>query len=1036
MRSLWPIALIVTHAAAAAATLTPAPSYYVQYNDTLPLFSPYSCSDPCVRVGGCGAGTNVTCDPSALAAACDALAGCLAFDGDGWLRGCANASCGAPLQPVPGATTWVKRGGDAPSRPVAPVTDVHYPHEQQAEEGEYAAALPALVEAGQDIAGRAWALLACSNGNHVNASVGEVACGSYTLLTVSLPNHSSGTATSSTTTCTTSTDVVVERKFSRWAALSLLYPGGVEAARLRRSVGSVHALQSQQLDYGGLLRDQPSYYTHVNYNVTDYIGSRVLSDTSGEANFTAAAAYLPPVRDYGHIGSVNGTVKFSVSPDGLIKRSDGDIYTPATNAITPQPGQLVFHPADYLPYWPASNWSVTKSGLVGGSLRVVATAAFDPQAQLGFEQLAFCPGAAAEPTVYIRLQAITGNTAGSSSDMGGPYQYFGVSADRIVTPMADDGAAFYAALFAEQAAWQQTFSGAAQLQLPGAEGARQVDTAVGGIVTGLTLYTGLQPTYGNGGDYWTPGDALLWETGTLNTALLAYGLIRQAADRVGYYLWNYVDAADGTLNVTRLCSEGGFGDALSDAGELLALFVDTAAAMLRYEQGGAEWVAAHLPVFAAVTNYTLQLRLNASAATAPGSVTHGLIYGSPEHDTCRAPDYYYHNSAWLLRGLMAAGPFLREYGGPGYAVLAAEVVREVPRFRADLHASLELATVTSSDGRPLFVPPIAAVNVTPYTRMTESEVSEYALFRYWPDMLRSGVLPPGYGPAILAYRAAHGGAVSGLTRFSSRLDQMPSFGYAGAFLQHDDLPQFHLMLYSHMASYSSRGVFSSSEQLPFRADSLGRWRDYMWTTTGGGATAAGTADATGGSAVSAASYAGGRGRGSGSGQGWTPLEAGIDMCIASVLLPTLATRWQLVYEDADHRGHVWLAKGAPRRWYASTSSQPFEALHVPTAVGRISLSATTEAHAAQPVQYSHMNVSVSAPPYGAGDTALGRQCYLLHLRLRGREAGWVMRHAKVAGGPGVTIDSIDPAAEMVTVAVRQLQAVVSFSVTAVLERDV
>jgi hypothetical protein len=57
---------------------------------------------------------------------------------------------------------------------------------------------------------------------------------------------------------------------------------------------------------------------------------------------------------------------------------------------------------------------------------------------------------------------------------------------------------------------------------------------------------------------------------------------------------------------------------------------------LGYTANGTEWVAASLVPFIHLANFTLHMWENATVNATPlGDVAHGLIWGSPEHDTCR-----------------------------------------------------------------------------------------------------------------------------------------------------------------------------------------------------------------------------------------------------------------------------------------------------------------------------------------------------------------------------------------------------------------
>jgi hypothetical protein len=70
------------------------------------------------------------------------------------------------------------------------------------------------------------------------------------------------------------------------------------------------------------------------------------------------------------------------------------------------------------------------------------------------------------------------------------------------------------------------------------------------------------------------------------------------------------------------------------------------------------------------------------------------------------------------------------------------------------------------------------------------------------------------------------------------------------------------------------------------------------------------------------------------------MELSVDLCTPSQMQVALMTTWQLVLHDPDS-AVVWLAKGAPRRWYSGNSSgesSSFAVRHAPTKYGLISFS--------------------------------------------------------------------------------------------------
>ena len=80
---------------------------------------------------------------------------------------------------------------------------------------------------------------------------------------------------------------------------------------------------------------------------------------------------------------------------------------------------------------------------------------------------------------------------------------------------------------------------------------------------------------------------------------------------------------------------------LADYGEMIDLFARTARLQLGTTNGDSKWLDSNLAAGLRLMNFTLQMRLNATAR--PGEVagvnaSAGMIFGSPEHDTCTDPE--------------------------------------------------------------------------------------------------------------------------------------------------------------------------------------------------------------------------------------------------------------------------------------------------------------------------------------------------------------------------------------------------------------
>ena len=56
-------------------------------------------------------------------------------------------------------------------------------------------------------------------------------------------------------------------------------------------------------------------------------------------------------------------------------------------------------------------------------------------------------------------------------------------------------------------------------------------------------------------------------------------------------------------------------------------------------------------------------RAEAVAMFPAGHPFHGMVYGSPEHDICTAPSFYFSLNVWFARGLLSLGQMHSEYPG-------------------------------------------------------------------------------------------------------------------------------------------------------------------------------------------------------------------------------------------------------------------------------------------------------------------------------------------------------------------------------------
>ena len=418
------------------------------------------------------------------------------------------------------------------------------------------------------------------------------------------------------------------------------------------------------------------------------------------------------------------------------------------------------------------------------------------------------------------------------SEVWPAYRYFKAGNSRAggVAPveLLGDGALFYGALlqselgspFGPAAPAAATRPGAGggidggsrqrramQVRLAyGAEGQRLVNMAHAAVGDTLDNYVGNFPNYGDGAAYWSinrnDNGSLPLITFALNHGLLGWGLVDMAAANVGFYMDTWINASgfiqqDKNAGWMYGCPLG-FPDGLADFGQLLHLW--TATARADANQGGG-WAAENLPKAVKLANFTLGLRRNASVHTADGP-TKGLIWGPAEHDTCHSPGYYFSTNMWAWRGMLEFGTLLAAGGAGGQQrAVGHALVVEAALFHADIRAALDVAVVrNTTTGAIYFVPPLAGADQIPFGTMIESTLASYSGFRYFSEMLSSGFMSDGEAAALSVFRESHEGTLSGMTRYTDHLDDMPAVGYAISDAMLDRRDNFNLLMFGHAAN--------------------------------------------------------------------------------------------------------------------------------------------------------------------------------------------------------------------------------------------
>lgn len=273
-------------------------------------------------------------------------------------------------------------------------------------------------------------------------------------------------------------------------------------------------------------------------------------------------------------------------------------------------------------------------------------------------------------------------------------------------------------------------------------------------------------------------------------ALSAWGLMDRAARLLTYWLNTFV-RRDGAIDY--------YGASIGEYGQLL----ETAAVLVE-RRGPDKWWDVCFGPLGRLAGHLLRLRLEAETED-------GLIAGSPEADERDQVGKYFHNNAWAARGLRRWSA-LGEKGGAA----SATPVREMRRA-ADALAEDTLRAIRGTwpeDPADWWLPPMAEPVERPDS-MTATRLASYTNYRYWPELLSSGLLPPDMANRIVEARLSAGGQFCGMTRFSDWLDDWPLADHLYALWNLGRERDFLLSLFGHVACHQAENHLTAYEQVTF-----------------------------------------------------------------------------------------------------------------------------------------------------------------------------------------------------------------------------
>ena len=272
-------------------------------------------------------------------------------------------------------------------------------------------------------------------------------------------------------------------------------------------------------------------------------------------------------------------------------------------------------------------------------------------------------------------------------------------------------------------------------------------------------------------------------------ALSAWGRGGRAAQLFRYWLANFV-RQDGTIAY--------YGPSISEYGQLLHT-----AALLEERAGAAGWWPDGSKALERIAEHLLRLRAAAKED--------GLIRGVPEADTSKDVGKYFHNNAWVVKGLRRWADLCERLKAA--ATTAVPAVRKVAAALAQ-DTLRAIGRTWPSDPSDWWLPP----RVEPLSRpasLTGTTDASYTNYRYWPELLSSGLLPADMAHRVVDARLSAGGQFCGMTRFADHLDDWPLAEYLRALWALGRKRDFLFSLYGHAAYHQAEGHLTAYEQVTF-----------------------------------------------------------------------------------------------------------------------------------------------------------------------------------------------------------------------------
>ena len=272
-------------------------------------------------------------------------------------------------------------------------------------------------------------------------------------------------------------------------------------------------------------------------------------------------------------------------------------------------------------------------------------------------------------------------------------------------------------------------------------------------------------------------------------ALSAWGMYGRAAEIFRYWLINFVKP-NGWVKYR--------GTSIAELGQILHT-----AASLEERAGPTGWWEDGFAALEAIAGNLMRLRAAAGMD--------GLLVGSPEDDERDKRGRYFHNNLWAAKGLVRwAEVCERRNTNPWPPIGLLRALGEV----IEVSTLLLIEQTWPMDEGDWWLTPQLEPCERPES-LTGTRLASYTNYRYWPELLSSGMLPATMANRIVEARLSAGGQFCGMTRFAGHLDDWPLAEYLFGLWSLGRKSDFLLSLYGHVAYHQAEGHLTAYEQVSF-----------------------------------------------------------------------------------------------------------------------------------------------------------------------------------------------------------------------------